>query len=145
VTDLRLLLALVLLAGCARTVELEIHHPATCCPEGDPSCDPECPLAGIEAFRTRLVRLGGTQQLMGCEAVAPEPMCDWEELSSFVFLDTVFRGGRASDSIEVRIDGLDDPTCADGSNLVLACDSLGDTAVNLETDETVRIWCDCPF
>lgn len=134
----------ILFASCAREVRLEIHHPASCCPTGEPCPADACPLDGIEAFRTSLVRLGGTSELEICTPVRDEPLCGWEDLQDFVFLDTIARD-RPSDATEIVIEGLGARGCGENPDLVLLCDSLGDTAADLEDDAVVRMWCGCPF
>lgn len=131
------LLALALV-GCPRQVTLDIHHPEECA--GDPPAD--CPLRGITHFQTRLVRVDGTLVPLpdGCQE-APGGLCTYQDLASVVFVDNI---SRPADAIEIRIDGIAGEGCEPPALTIFRCESFGDTVVDLELDDRVPIWCDCP-
>lgn len=133
------LLALsALLASCGtREVVVDIHTPAQCCTT--PGCEPECPLAGVRSVLTRLERVDGTIAFMGCEPT-PADVCRYEDLQGFVFLDRVVQ---PSEAVEVRIEGRTAADCE--GELLLTCDSFGEHVVDLTRDDTVALFCDCPF
>ena len=132
----RVIVLALLLGACGpREVVVDIHTPEVCC-EG---CEPACPLEGVGSVLTILERVDGTPAERGCEPVL-EPLCTLEELSGFVLLPRVLQ---PSDSVEVRVEGYAGESC-DGA-LAFGCDSFGEHVIDLEHDERVSIWCECPF
>lgn len=135
---LGLLIGAVCAMGCERNVVLEIRTPAQCCTA--PGCmEPQCPLDGVRSIRTALERVDGTIDFVGCEP-APEGLCRYEDLQRYDFLPRVMQ---PADAIEIQIEGWTDEAC--GGTLSFTCDSLGDHTVDLATDATARVFCDCPL
>lgn len=128
-----------LLAGCGtRDVVVTIDTPAMCC--DSPGCEPECPLAGASFIHTVLERVDGTIADEDCIA-APEGICRYEDLESFVFLERVTQ---PSEAVEVRVEGRTSESCHD-DQLVFNCDSFGEHVVDLTRDDHIALFCDCPF
>jgi hypothetical protein len=129
------------LFGCApREIIVNIHTPPACC--NTPGCtEVECPYADIVAIHTVLEQTDGTvlPENNVCEP-APEGICTWHDLADFIFIQRV---NQPNDAIEVRVEGSRDPECRTG-NLVVSCDSFGDHVVDLERDNSIDLWCDCP-
>lgn len=138
------LLAL-LAAGCnIRDLTLEIHAPEECpVPLADGGLGPEpmCPLEGIGSFRTELARVDGLIAASEC-MVAPAALCTYEDLTGYNFLQR----SESSEGVEIRIVGYDDATCGDdGGEQRLACETFGESVIDLTSEETsTPIWCDCP-
>ena len=129
--------ALLIAAGCGlRTLTLIIHTPASC-PVPAGAEPPACPLADIRSIDTRLVRQDGTAQQRDCQEVT-SPLCTMEDLAGFVFLNR----SEANDGIELIIEGRSEAAC--GGRLVLACDSFGDSVIDLTDTDEIPVFCSCP-
>ncbi|MFK7987856.1 MAG: hypothetical protein AB8I08_17695, partial [Sandaracinaceae bacterium] len=65
-------------------------------------------------------------------------ICAFEDLESFQFLQR----SEATDGIEVLIEGRTELGCA--GELVVTCDSFGESVIDLTEPADIPIWCDCP-
>lgn len=133
-----LLVAFVLtLVGCTglRTLRLLFHTPAECTTlDGPPT---ECGLGAMRSIRTRLLEQDGTLRAEDCQDLEAT-VCTFEELEAFQFLQR----SEATDGIEVLIEGRSAAGCR--GELVVTCDSFGESVIDLTEPADIPIWCDCP-